>query len=307
MNWTTEELVSRRNLLAVAAASYQTLFYQRSSGQSPTAAPRQRAVELAIATICVDGFTNQHHEPAMEWIPKLGFQNVELNLWYADQITPTYVGKLHERCIEAGLTPISVQGTAFGVDGGRSGLMKDVSHKLLMMQYAKRLGCRIVKFTGAKRGTRGGLKAIIDLCRHVVPVAERMGILVTLENHTGNNLETIEDYETIFGEIDSPNLGLCLDTGHFEGSGIQLQNVLDRIGHKTLHVDLKDCRDFGQGHDTVPFGEGVTNFDEFLGTLIGTGYRGYLVVEQAWSEPKGDWKSDLTAAYSRFKKWEHDG
>ena len=260
-------------------------------------------VQLAIATICTDGFGNQHHKPAMEIIPHLGFKNVELNLWYPDQITPSYIAKLKERCTASGLKPISVQGSSFGAEG-RQAVMKDYSHKLLMMQYASQLGCNIVKFTGARRGTQGGLNSIIQVCKELAPAAEEMGVLVTLENHTGNNLETIEDYERVFEVIASPNIGLCLDTGHFEGSGIRLSDVVKSLHSRTLHVDLKDCNAFGQGHKTVPFGNGTTDFDSFLSRLMDTGYQGYLVIEQAWSEPQGDWKLDLRSAYELFKKWE---
>ncbi|HBE68606.1 MAG TPA: hypothetical protein DDW52_10715 [Planctomycetaceae bacterium] len=276
---------------------------QGVNGSRESRATGADGVELAIATICVDGFGNQHHEPAIEWIPKLGFENVELNLWYADQITPSYIASLNKRCRSANLQPISVQATGLGAQSGSNGVLKDVAHKLLMLQHAKSLGCEIVKFTGARRGSQGGLDAIIEVCKEIVPAAEEFGILVTLENHTGNNLETIEDYDRIFSAIDSPNIGLCLDTGHFEGSGIKLSDVLDRLAEKTLHVDLKDCRAFGKGHDTVPFGQGVTDFDAFLSQLAETGYHGYLVVEQAWREPKGDWKKDLAASQRRFQSW----
>ena len=30
----------------------------------------------------------------------------------------------------------------------------------------------------------------------------------------------------------------------------------------------------------------------------------YLVIEQAWRDPKGEWQNDLANAYERFKKWE---
>ena len=260
-------------------------------------------IELAIATICIDGFSNQHHEPAIRWIPDLGFKHVELNLWYLDQMSPSYVKRLGQRCRDAGISPISIQSIGFGTSGQRPDTIKDVSHKVLMMQLAKSLGCNIVKFTGAKRGTAGGLPAIIEACKALEPIAEDLGVFVALENHTGNNLETIEDYEQIFDSVASPMIGLCLDTGHFEGSGIHLDEVLRRLGSRTVHVDLKDCQEFGAGHDTVVFGQGVTDFDAFLNPLIDSGYRGYLVVEQAWPQPKGDWRTDLQTAYRRFEEY----
>lgn len=300
---------TRRSFLSsISVASSGWLFGPFTSSVQAAEIPLNvappRGIGLAIATICTDGFGNQHHEPAMEFIPQFGFRNVELNLWYPDQIRPAYIQQLKARCSAAGLKPISIQSTGFGAQGGRDGIIKDVSHKLIMMQYARELDCRIVKFTGSKRGTQGGLDAIIEVCKEIAPAAEEMGVLVTLENHAGNNLETIADYETIFAAVTSPNIGLCLDTGHFEGAGIQLSDVVSRLHSRTLHVDLKDCREFGKGHDTVAFGEGVTDFDAFLKQLIATNYQGYLVVEQAWSEPQGDWKRDLKAARERFRKWE---
>jgi sugar phosphate isomerase/epimerase len=58
------------------------------------------------------------------------------------------------------------------------------------------------------------------------------------------------------------------------------------------------------GSQRRPFGEGVTDFDAFLNQLIATGYQGYLVVEQAWGEPQGNWKRDLRAAQEKFQKWD---
>jgi sugar phosphate isomerase/epimerase len=259
-------------------------------------------VDLAVATICADGFSNQHHKPAFEILPQAGWRNVEFNLWYADQLVPQYLDGLVERCEKSGLTPICVQGTALGGEG-REGILKDVSHKLWLLEAAKRLGCRRVKCTGSKRNTNGCLKSVIEVCRELAPVAEELDMLLLLENHAGNVLENIADYDEIFAKIDSPQIGLCLDTGHFEGAGIALVDVVKRFHSRTLQVDLKDCQEFGKGHNTVVFGAGTTNFDAFLDDLLAHDYSGYLVVEMAWAEPKPPVLENLTKARERFAKY----
>ena len=264
---------------------------------------RIRGTHLAIATICTDGFGNHHHEPAFRVIPELGFKNVEFNVWYPDTITPSYFRGIRRRCYQGGLTPISLQGSGFGGEG-RTGVIKDLSHKMVLIEGCKTLGCRIVKCTGSRRGTNGGLKAVIEVCKELAPVAEEMGVLIVLENHANNVLENIADYEEVFAAIDSKYIGMCLDTGHFEGVNVDLHEVVDRFHERILHVDLKDCKERGKGHDTVVFGQGVTDFDSFVSHLIEKSYQGYLVVEQAWSEPRGDWVQDLKAAYQRFSVWE---
>lgn len=262
-----------------------------------------RGVELAIATICTDGFGNHNHEPAFRVIPGLGFKNVEFNVWYPQTITPRYIRDLKARCVQTGLKAVCLQGSSFGGEGN-SGVIKDISHKLVLMDACRELGCRRIKCTGAGRGRSGGLKSVIEVCRELAPAAEEMGVLVTLENHANNVLERPEDYEEIFAAIDSPNIGMCLDTGHFEGVGVDLHAVIEQFHTRILHVDLKDCMERGKGHNTVPFGEGVTDFDAFLKHLMEKNYSGYLVIEQAWSEPRGDWENNLKKAYARFKTWE---
>lgn len=263
------------------------------------AAPASNKPRLAVASICFDGFGHEAHEPTFRHAPEVGITDIEFNLWYYDMLTTAYLDGLVERCEKLDLTPVSLQGTSFGGQGGH-GLVKDFSHKQWLVMQARRLGCSVVKFTGSRRDTNGGLKHVIDVCQELAPVAEEMGVKVVLENHTGNVLEFAEDYREIFATIDSPAIGMCLDSGHFEGSGVTLKSILDEFRDRILHVDLKDCAAFGEGHNTVVFGEGVTDFDTFLTDLIDGGYRDYLVVEMAWREPRQPLVENLIAARERF-------
>lgn len=293
------------NTLALSGAAGGLLAASRSASATPAQmnAPESMGVKLAIATICVDGFGNHYHEPAFRVIPELGFKDVEFNLWYPDLITPSYFRSLRDRCMQAGLSPVSLHGASFGGDG-RSAITKDIAHKILFMDGIRSLGGRIVKFTGSRRGTNGGLASVIEVCKELAPVAEEKDVMVVLENHANNVLQNPEDYEEIFAVIDSPNIGMCLDTGHFEGVDVDLHDVIDIFHERILHVDLKDCKERGKGHHTVPFGTGVTDFDAFLSHLLEKNYNGYLIIEQAWNEPKHDWANNLKAAYQKFKRWE---
>lgn len=263
-------------------------------------------VRLAVATICTDGFGNHRHEPAFRLIPQTGVRNVEFNIWYDELLAPEYLDGIVARCAAAGLMPVCVQGSAFGGEGA-AGIARDVAHKFRLMEAARRLGCRRVKCTGARRGTKGGLESVIAVCREIAPAAREMGVLVVLENHAGNVLENVADYDTIFGQIDSPHIGLCLDTGHFEGAGIPLAEVVERFHSRLLHVDLKDCQAFGKGHSTVVYGDGVTDFEAFLDLLAAKAYRGYLVMEQAWAEPREPIVDNLLKGVKRFRPYERQG
>ena len=197
---------------------------------------------MAIATICFDGFGDHRHEPTFRFVPELGFKNVEFNLWYPGTLTPRYIDGIKERCDRAGLTPISVQGKGFGGEG-RNGVTKDLSRKMVLQDHCERLNCRIVKCTGSRRGTQCGLKSVIEVLKEFAPVGQAKGLVVVLQSHANNVLQGIADHEEIFVAIDSPNVGMCFDTGHFEGVNVDLIEVVDRFHGRILHVDLKDYKE----------------------------------------------------------------
>jgi len=256
-------------------------------------------VELAIATICLDGFDDLDFARAFEILPKTPFRNVEFNCWYPRNLTPAGLASIAGRCRERGLRPVCVQGAPFG-----DGSDRDVAHKLWCMEAARRLGCRRVKFTGRKRGTEGGLDAVIGALRQLAPAAEEMDVLICVENHAHSNLETIDDYRKLFAAIDSTHVGLCLDTGHFTGAAVSIPEVIERFGERTNHVDLKDCKAVGE-YKTVPFGTGATDLHGAVEALLARDYRGYLVVEQAPPVRPDALVEDLRAAHAMFRR--HEG
>jgi len=231
-----------------------------------------KKVELAIATITCDGFGDENFEKAFEIIPQLPFKNVEFNCWYGRNLTPSGIRSIQKRCDQHGLTPICVQGSSFGAEGN---IVKDVAHKLWLMEAAKKLGCRRVKCTGAGRGKAGGPEAVVEIVRELAPAAEEMDVLLLLENHANNNMEFIEDYEKIFDAINSSHVGMCMDNAHFNGSNVDLMEVVDRFHEKILHIDIKDTEKMGV-HKVVNFGDGVTNNDGMIQKMLDHGYEGYL-------------------------------
>jgi len=259
-----------------------------------------KKVELAIATITCDGFGDENFEKAFEIIPQLPFKNVEFNCWYGRNLTPSGIRGIQERCDKHGLTPICVQGSSFGAEGN---IIKDVTHKLWNMQAAKLLGCRRVKFTGSGRGKAGGLDGVIDVLKEIAPAAEEMDVLVLVENHANNNLEFIEDYEKIFDAINSSHVGMCMDNAHFNGSHVDLMEVVDKFHEKILHIDLKDTEKMGV-HKVVNFGEGVTDNDGVIQKMLDHGYEGYLLVEMAPPINPDSLVADLTRAYRLFDKYQ---
>ena len=276
---------------AAAAASHP-----HTSRPDPVDA--RRGVQVAIATICLDGFGDEYFENAFRLAPQIGIEAVEFNVWHPRTVTPTGITSIRDRAAENGLRPVCLQGTSFGGD-----VLKDVTHKLWLMEQAKALGCRRVKFTGARRGTQGGLENVIATLTELAPAAEEMDVLVLVENHADNVIENLEDYERIFGEIGSRNVGMCLDMGHFDGANVDNFEVIRRFHERVLHIDLKDTQARGI-HKVVNFGSGVTDVHGIVQAMLEHGYTGYLVIEQAPPLSRETLLADMTRAYRMFRPYE---
>ncbi len=60
----------------ISATAIATRLHTTQGSETPRGLPGAAGARLAIATICTDGFGNQHHEPAIRHIPAMGFKNV---------------------------------------------------------------------------------------------------------------------------------------------------------------------------------------------------------------------------------------
>ncbi|WP_308796451.1 sugar phosphate isomerase/epimerase family protein [Agromyces silvae] len=232
---------------------------------------------VTVATICFDGFGDEDFAPTFASASELGVRDIEFNAWYPRNLTPAGIARIVERCTTAGLRPAALQVSAFAPGPEPHDLTREVSRWMWLLDAAQRLGVSVVKATGSARGERGGLDAVVALLREVAPAAQASGITIAIENHARNVIEFPEDYRRIFADVESPAIGMCLDTGHFVASGVDPLDIVDEFAARVVHVDLKDCT--GAGGDFVRFGEGVVDFDTILSRVVATGYTGHLVVE----------------------------
>jgi sugar phosphate isomerase/epimerase len=150
-----------------------------------------------------------------------------------------------------------------------------------MVDYARRAiaaaadtGCNLVVFGGPSRENERFLP-FLDALGELDQLVRGSPVRLALENHYRNWIEGIADYEHIFDAIDSPNIGVTLDTGHFTASGVDPQAVARRFASKIFHVHIKDHR----GVQSVPLGAGQTDNFGVVRALKEAGYTGYLSQE----------------------------
>lgn len=151
---------------------------------------------------------------------------------------------------------------------------ESISYIKRAIDYAEELYCRRIVFTGAGRD-KAPLSAAIKGYQELAQYLSGRDVVICLENHYGNQIESPEDYEEIFRNVDSDNFGMTLDTGHFTSSGVPLAGLVDAFGEKIKHIHVKDH----VGRVSVALGKGDTDNAGLIRDLYRTGYEGLLSVE----------------------------
>lgn len=132
-------------------------------------------------------------------------------------------------------------------------------------------------------------------------VAGAHGLKTALHQHWGMAIESREQTERL---LESSDVGLCLDTGHFFLAGVDPVEVAAMAAARTHHVHLKDldsaAADRVRSGEVAfrqavidgmfkPLGDGDVDIAGVINRLESAGYRGWYVLEQDASlvvEPK---------------------
>ncbi|MGC0252520.1 sugar phosphate isomerase/epimerase family protein [Pseudactinotalea sp. Z1748] len=233
---------------------------------------------VSIATICFDGFGDEDFHRTFTHAKQVGVRQIEFNAWYARNLTPAGLDSVVSRCHAHDLTPASLQISPFAPGPDAPDLAREAARWMWLLEAAERLGVRVIKATGSRRGQRGGLERLIDLLALIGPIAEQRNLTISVENHFNNVIEHPQDYRDLFDAVQTPAVGMCLDTGHFLASGHDLVAIVEEFAGRIVQVDLKDCAAPGAA-TFVRFGAGAVDFDAVLSRILATGFDGYVVIE----------------------------
>ena len=260
-------------------------------------------IKLACATLSIEGFSETNYNKVFETAPEIGYEHIEFNCWYPSSLAPATIASLKERCDAANLSPMAIH-----LNGGLGGeLYKDFCHKLWTMKAVKALGGKRIVTSGPNRGKDGGIDSVIASLKALAPVAEELDVLICLENHFDNEIEFIEDYSRILDAVPSPNVGICIDTGHFDASGVDMNLLIDKFASRINHIHLKENAVFGK-KTFCRFNEGTTDNHGIVKRMIDLGYSGYLTVELSPEIGETDGRpftqADLALPYNEFKVYE---
>ena len=119
----------------------------------------------------------------------------------------------------------------------------------------------------------------LELFRAILPIAEEEGVIICIENMpmTAHEISRTPRMYEFVQEINHPNLGMCLDTGHANVFGDDCGDMVRLIAPvlKVLHVH----DNLGDKDAHLPPYQGTINWESFTTALRETGFDGVLSIE----------------------------
>jgi len=130
-----------------------------------------------------------------------------------------------------------------------------------------------------------GMKIIVGVPNHELldlahELVKQSGISLAIHNH-GPGDKLYPTPESVHDKIKSMDrrVGLCLDVGHTERSGIDPAGAAERFSERLLDLHIKDVTESTAKGSTVEIGRGVTDIPKLLRTLIKLNYSGAVSLE----------------------------
>lgn len=192
------------------------------------------------------------------------------------------------------LAAASLQGGILGSEGAA----REEAWRLFQqrLQLCAELGVPTLVIAADLPGpvTQQLLDRTLQSLRAAAAAAEPLGLRLALEFQVRsafiNNLQTAA---AVVEEINSPHLGICLDTFHFAVGPSKLQDLSYLTPANLFHVQVCDLidttRELACDSDRILPGDGDIELSQLVAQLKGIGYAGYVAVEvmnpQLWQVP----------------------
>lgn len=178
------------------------------------------------------------------------------------------------------------------IEVGTRGIQPE--HLRRYLEIARRCGSPILRVVVDTRDHHPEPSEVIDLLRPLLSDFEQAGVTLAIENHDRFKVRSLVD---IICSLNSPYLGICLDTVNSFGALEDPHRVVTELGPHVVNLHVKDFRvrrvDHNMGFvvEGTPAGQGMLNVPELLAQLRG---RSFNAILELWPAPEVD--ADATAA-----------
>jgi L-ribulose-5-phosphate 3-epimerase len=294
--------ISRRDALRLAAAAPLALAANPLAAQSPApAAPSgaARRIRLAVSTYSYWHFRPPKYpvDKVIEDAARLGFDGVEILHRQMDDESPAYVNRLKQLAFRHALAlpMLSIHQDFISPDPKER--QEAVDHTNRCVRLAARLGIPAIRLNSGRWNTiksfddlmkvmgneppipgytdEDAFRWCIEGIRACLPEAESHGVLLALENHWGLTTK-VENLLRIYKAVNSPWLGINLDTGNFPG------DPYEGIEQLAPHASIVQAKTYYGG------GEWYTldlDYRRIAGILRKANFQGWVSLEMEGKEP----------------------
>ena len=188
---------------------------------------------------------------------------------------------LQRQAAEAGMKGLTeVYASAISTDSVQAA-QNSVNDLLLNAQAAVKLKCPLLVFSGGKRRSDGMKHTLAGLDKLVKAISD-MPVKVALEPHLGSQFQNEADYDEIFAHINTKQIGITIDTGHFHVADVDWKALIRKYPDRIYNVHVKDHI----GAQSVPVGNGEVDMPGLIHELRAINYPGPLAVELEVEDPE---------------------
>jgi len=282
--------------------------------ESSASADSVRRTPIAVSTYSFWRFKDDCKlsiEQCIDEAARMGFDGVEILHIQMENEEPGTLQKLKQRAFVNGLDLCGFSTHQGFVYADQATRQKNIDHTIHTIELAYQLGIPTMRVNTGRWGTtksfdqlmanRGieprlagfsdddGFKWVIDSLEKCLPVAEKCGVTLGLENHWGLG-RTPEGVLRIVDAIDSPWLQCTLDTGNFLEDPY---DKLEQMAPQTVFVQAKTYLGGGLWYELD------LDYSRIAKLLQKHNYGGYVSLE---FEGHADWQTAIPQSLATLRQ-----
>ena len=227
----------------------------------------------------------------IEEASRLGVHGVDVLHRQLESEDPGYINDLKKHALIHGVHLNCLSTHQRFLNPNREERQQSIDDTKRFIRVARDLGASCIRISTGRWGTTGSFSELMDLrgieppiegytdedafewcvdaLEQLAPVAEEHGVMLGLENHWGLTT-TADGLLRLFNAVDSPWLGVLMDTGNFLDDKYE---QLERIAPYTVFIQAKTY--YGGGR----FYTLDLDYDRIARILRDANYKGYISIE----------------------------
>jgi 3-oxoisoapionate decarboxylase len=238
---------------------------------------------------------------------ELKVDGVSLETCFFASFDDAYLYALKEIIDEGKLEPVVAWGHPKGFEGGK--VPEAMEEVRAMFRVCHILGADVMRVVGSSLDYRNDphepqLQALTKIFKEGAAMAAGEGIKLAMENHFDF---TTAEFAELIDRINSPNFGMCFDTGNALRIGDDPVETAKLLGPKIFATHTKDVAPLYGANPKewyffacVPVGQGCIDMPGTVDALLATGYTGLFAIELDFMDPKykdEDWAVEQSVRY----------